>query len=231
VLPGVRVETVYNGIDTSYFTPGTAGGCDLDALAGLSPTPAGTLRVGLVATYARWKGQDVFIDAAGDAARAGLAGVRFYIVGGPVYTTAGSQWTDAELRERIAACGLEGLCGLVPFQSELAPVYRALDVVVHASTRPEPFGRTIAEAMACGRAVVVALAGGAAELVTDGRDAVGVAPGDAAALAAAITRLCRDPEARTVLGVAARATAVARFDRGVMGGELLRVYDSLGVSV
>jgi hypothetical protein len=33
-------------------------------------------------------------------------------------------------------------------------VYRALDVVVHASTQPEPFGLTIVEAMACGRAVV-----------------------------------------------------------------------------
>ena len=34
--------------------------------------------------------------------------------------------------------------------------YRALDVVVHASTRPEPFGLVIAEAMACGRALVAA---------------------------------------------------------------------------
>jgi glycosyltransferase involved in cell wall biosynthesis len=160
-----------------------------------------------------------------------LTGARFYVVGGPVYTTAGSQWTEAELRERINACGLASVCGLVPFQSELPPVYRALDVVVHASTRPEPFGRTIAEAMACGRAVVVALAGGAAELVTDGRDALGVAPGDTPALAAAIIRLCGDPESRAALGAAARATAVARFDRGVMGEALLRVYDSLGVSV
>lgn len=230
VLPGVRVEAVYNGIDTDYFCPGPAD-CDLDSLAGLPPAAPGTLRVGLVATYARWKGQDVFLDAAAEAVRAGLAGVRFYVVGGPVYSTVGSQWTEAELRARIAERGLSACCGLVPFRRELPPVYGSLDVVVHASTRPEPFGRTVAEAMACGRAVVVALAGGAAELVEDGRDAVGVPPNDVAVLAAAITRLCRDPELRASLGSAARATAVARFDRAVMGRELLRVYDSLGVPV
>ena len=37
---------------------------------------------------------------------------------------------------------------------------RALDIVVHASVEPEPFGLVIAEAMACGRPVVVSRAGG-----------------------------------------------------------------------
>lgn len=230
VLSGVRVVAVYNGIDTDRFALTPADTIDIDALSGLLPAPAGILRVGLIATYARWKGQDVFIDAAGEAVRSGLAGVRFYVVGGPVYSTAGSQFSVAELRERIATRGLSGGCGLVPFQRELPPVYRVLDVVVHASTRPEPFGRTIVEAMACGRAVIVSAAGGAAELFTDGRDALGVPPGDVPALAAAITRLCRDPGLRASLGEAARATAVAHFDRRVMGQRLLRVYESLGIS-
>lgn len=225
-LPGVRVEAVYNGVDTDRFSPGPGDGAGLDRLAGLSPAPPGTVRAGLVATYARWKGQEVFVDAAAAAADR-LRGVRFYLVGGPQYATAGSQWTEAELRQRVAAGGLAGRCGLVPFQPDPRPVYRGLDVVVHASTRPEPFGLTIAEAMACGRAVVVTLAGGAAELATDGVDAVGVPPGDVAALAEALVRLGGDPALRAALGAAARATAVARFDRRRMGGHLLRVYDSL----
>ena len=56
---------------------------------------------------------------------------------------------------------------------------RALDVVVHASTLPEPFGLVIAEAMACGRAVITSGTGGAGELVRDGVDAVTHRPGDA----------------------------------------------------
>ena len=53
---------------------------------------------------------------------------------------------------------------------------RALDIVVHASTEPEPFGLTIAEGMASGRAVIVSAAGGAAEIVQDGVDALTCAP-------------------------------------------------------
>jgi len=37
---------------------------DLDRMAGLAPAPPGVCRVGLLATFARWKGQDVFLEAA-----------------------------------------------------------------------------------------------------------------------------------------------------------------------
>ncbi len=80
--------------------------------------------------------------------------------GGPIYTTAGSQWTVDALRGQARELGISDRVGFVPFQSEPGWVYRSLDVVVHASTRPEPFGLTIVEAMACGRSVVVSAAGG-----------------------------------------------------------------------
>src|SRR5438270_602078 len=68
---------------------------DLDAASGLAPAPPGTVRVGLVATFATWKGQDVFLEAAARVP-ADLP-ARFYIVGGPLYRTGGSQWTREEL--------------------------------------------------------------------------------------------------------------------------------------
>ena len=73
------------------------------------------------------------------------------------------------------ACRMAWVCsGRVGFTGFLppAPAMRALDVVVHASTRPEPFGLVIAEAMACGRAVITSASGGAAELVDAGEDAL-----------------------------------------------------------
>jgi glycosyltransferase involved in cell wall biosynthesis len=223
-VPGVRVETVYNGVDTDYFAPGPADGIDLDRLAGLPPAQPGTVRVGLVATYARWKGQDVFLDAA--AVPAAGPPVRFYVIGGPIYQTAGSQFSETELLDMIAGRGLGGRAGLIPFRLDLPPIYRSLDVVVHASTRPEPFGRTIVEAMACGRAVVVANAGGAAELFSDGCDAIGVPPSDSAALSAALRGLIADPLRRAGLGTNARQTAVARFSRVRMVEQTLAVYES-----
>lgn len=222
VLPGVPVEVIPNAVDLTRFSPGP--GDDLDALAGLPPAPPSTVRVGLVATYARWKGHLTVLDAARRLADAapGLP-LRWYVVGGPIYQTT-AQFTEAELRAAAVGRGLTDRVGFVPFRPDPAGVYRSLDVVVHASTLPEPFGLTVAEAMACGRAVVVSAAGGAAELVTDGADGIGVAPGDAAGLAAAVAKLAADVGLRARLGAAARATAAAKFDAAVYGPRLVKLY-------
>jgi glycosyltransferase involved in cell wall biosynthesis len=105
---------------------------------------------------------------------------------------------------------------------------RALDVVVHASTQPEPFGLVIAEAMACGRPVVVSAAGGAGEIVRDGIDALAVPPGDAAAMAEAIRRLAEDAELRARMGAAGRARAEADFDRARLVRQVAPVYRGAG---
>ena len=151
---------------------------------------------------------------------------RFFVVGGPIYRSVGSQRTVEELRARATALGLDetGRLGFVGHQKEPANVYRALDVVVHASTRPEPFGRVIVEGMACARAVVVANVGGAAELFEDGVDALGCSPGDPVALAAILVRLAANPALRESLGAAGRRTAVARFDRSRLADRWSGVY-------
>lgn len=222
-LPGLAISVVRNAVDTDHFAPADRDGAELDRLAGLATATTGTVRVGLVATYANWKGQGVFLDA---LARLGApeTPVRGYVVGGPIYTTAGSQFTRDELERRAAANGLKGRVGFVPFRPDTADVYRMLDVAVHASTRPEPFGLTIAEAMGCGKPVVVAAAGGAAELFTPDHDGLGHAPGDVIGLADAITRLAADPALRARLGANARRTAVERFSQGRFGGEIAAVY-------
>jgi glycosyltransferase involved in cell wall biosynthesis len=115
----------------------------------------------------------------------------------------------------------------VPFQNDVASAYRGLDVVVHASERPEPFGRTIVEAMACGRAVVVARAGGAEELFEDGRSGLGFRPGDAADLARALLTLARDEALRADLARAGRENAVARFGRDRLAAEAFAAYEAL----
>ncbi|MGE6756590.1 glycosyltransferase family 4 protein [Corallococcus interemptor] len=224
VLGKVPVHVVPNGVDVDRFSPAPGDGSHLDALAGLPPAPPGTLRVGLVATYARWKGHDVFLEASAQLTR---QPVRFYLVGAPLYRTAGSQFTDAELREQVKRHGLTGRVGFVPFQPEPARVYRALDVFVHASTRREPFGLTIAEALACGRAAVISKSSGAAEALRDGEDVLAIEPGNANTLAAALRRLLEDEALRATLARAARDTAVRRFSRERYARDILAVYRSL----
>lgn len=224
VVGGSDVRTIANGVDVTRFSPDGAR-ADLDALCGLSAAPAGTIRVGLVATFGRWKGHRVFLDALGSIARE--LPIRGYIVGAPVYDTRGSQYTLDELQATARATEAADRVGFTGFVEDPADVLRALDIVIHASTDPEPFGMVIAEAMACGRAVVTSATGGAAELVRHDVDAIVHPPGDAAALARAIVGLASDGAARGRLGRAARIAAVERFDAGRMTSQFAMLYEEM----
>jgi glycosyltransferase involved in cell wall biosynthesis len=102
---------------------------------------------------------------------------------------------------------------------------RALDVVVHASVNPEPFGRVIIEAMALERAVIASAAGGASEIVEHGISGLVHRPGDAQSLADAIDVLLADTELRVRLGKAGRSRVAERFSRDAMTRSVLDAYD------
>ena len=219
----VEIYPVWNAVDLTRFSPDGAR-ADLDALAGLARAK-GVVRVGLVATFARWKGHETFLKAV--AMLPPELPVRAYIVGGPLYETAGSQVSIEELRSLVRSLGLDVRVGFTGFVEDSATVMRALDVVVHASTEPEPFGLVIAEAMACGKPVVTSRAGGAVELTEDGVNALAHEPGDTIALARCMAALVRDAGLRERLGTAALNTARQRFTRSRMVSQLAPIYESL----
>jgi glycosyltransferase involved in cell wall biosynthesis len=222
--PRALVRTMYNGLDLQEFSP-SGDRIDLDAAAGLPAPAPDAVRVGLVGTFGRWKGHHVFLDAL--ARVPSLVPIRGYIIGAPIYRTSGSQFTLEELRRAANERGLGDRVGFTGFIPRAAPAMRALDIVVHASTEPEPFGMVIAEAMACGRAVVASRAGGAVELFNDGVDAFGHAPGNAEELARVIHMLSLDPVQRRLAGTAARRSAEARFDQRRLAEQLVPLYRTL----
>ena len=101
---------------------------------------------------------------------------------------------------------------------------RALDIVVHASTSPEPFGLVIAEAMACGRAVIYSQAGGAKEIATHGVSGLSHRPGNVLELAECMLTLINDTGLRARLGAAGREIAVRRFDRNRLASQFVPIY-------
>jgi glycosyltransferase involved in cell wall biosynthesis len=207
-----RVYTVLNAIDLKHFSPGGT----------VEQLPEGA-SVGLIATFARWKGHDVFLRAVAALS----CRVNAYVVGGTLYRTPGSQASLDQLRMRAEALGIADRVTFTGFVEDSAPTMRALDIVVHASTEPEPFGLVIAEAMACGRAVVASMAGGAAEILQPGVNGLGHAPGDADGLAQAIELLIGQPELRRQYGDAARRSAEALFDPARMAREMIDVYEAI----
>lgn len=218
---GLKIYPVHDAIDLERFSP-SGKRLDLDTLSGLPEAVDGTLRIGLLATLARWKGQQTFIDAL--ALLPSDLKVRGYIIGGALYQTDGSQYSLDELRDQAARLGLADKVGFTDYVEDAASAMRALDIVVHASTQPEPFGLVIAEAMACGRALVASEAGGAAEIISVGTNALGHRPGDEKALAQCLTELVNDADLRERLGAAGRLTAERCFDRARLATEVIPLY-------
>ena len=216
-----EVRTVYNAVNLARFSP-HGPRLDLDSLAGLPPAGNGVVRVGLLGTMAWWKGQKTFLQAI--SLLPSTLPLRAYIIGGALYQTRGSQYSLEDLRQFAAELNILDRVVLTGFVDDPASAMRSLDIVVHASNRPEPFGLVIAEAMACGRAVIASDAGGASELLQPGVNALGHPPGDAVALAAAILKLVSDPALRMKLGKNGRATAEFRFDRRRLATEIIPIY-------
>lgn len=126
---------------------------------------------------------------------------------GSLLVLAGSGW----YRENLRAIAQEaGVADMVRFAGECEDVpalLAAADVFVLPSS-VEPFGMSPVEAMAAGVPVVVTRTGGLAEIVTDGVDGLLVPVHDPDAIAAAIVRICNDPELRAALVTAGRTRAL-----------------------
>jgi glycosyltransferase involved in cell wall biosynthesis len=225
LTPDAKVVTIYNAIDLERFSP-QGPRMDLDERSGMPSAGLGVVRVGLVATFARWKGQKVFLKAL--SLLPPSLPVRGYIIGGPIYQTAGSQFSVEELRAEVARLGIQHKLGLTGFVDDAAAAMRALDIVVHASTEPEPFGMVIAEAMACGKPVIASSAGGALEVFEDEWTGLGHPAGDAAGLARRIEQLVEDSSLRSRLASAGMSDSRRRFSPSRLSGELVAMYGKFG---
>jgi len=223
-LPRQKVMSIHNGVEIERFSP-VGETLDLDRLSGLPEARPGVVRVGLVAAFAKWKGHIVFMRALALLPRD--LNIRAYAIGGPIYQTSGSQYTFDELRAAaVTNCpGVEfGFTGVV---NPIEAAYRALDIVVHASTDPEPFGMVIIEAMACQKPLIASRSGGATEIFEDGVTALAHKPGDAAMLARQIERLAGDAGLRVGLGERGRAVVTAHFQADAMAMRFAELYREL----
>ena len=158
----------------------------------------------MLGRIAPWKGQDLFIRAFADAFGAGSE--RAVIIGTPMF---GEDDFEASLRKLAQELGLAGRVEFRGFREDIWRELASLDVLVHASLIPEPFGQVVLEGMAAGLPALAPDEGGPAEVIEDGRTGVLFASRDERALAAAMRALNTDAERRARLGAAAGEAAAA----------------------
>lgn len=107
--------------------------------------------------------------------------------------------------------------------SEIVSKYLEAEIFINSSYQ-EPFGMPVAEAMACGLPVIAARTGGIPEIVENGLSGLLVEPGDAGALAAAVTKLLENNALRGSLARAGRERVRERFNWDTIAGALAGYY-------
>lgn len=167
----------------------------------------------------RWKGQDIFIAAAAEVARA-RPKAAFTVVGGSVFGLEPEYFES--LRRDAAAAGLADRLRFTGFRSDVPRLMAACDIICHTSRVPEPFGLVIIEAMALGRPVIATSGGGPSEIIADDSLGLLVPPEDPGALARAMIALIDAPAQRQKLGARGRELVRAKFSIDVMASTLIQ---------
>jgi glycosyltransferase involved in cell wall biosynthesis len=151
---------------------------------------------GIVGRIVRWKGHIEFLKAANIVLRT-MPEAKVLIVGdfsdGDIkYQTLITRMVEAsEFGDRIIMSG---------YLNDVEELYSIMDVCVHSSIEPEPFGLVITEAMAQGVPVVASNRGAPREIINDGVDGFLVDPADSLAVASVIISLLSNERLRQRIG-------------------------------
>jgi glycosyltransferase involved in cell wall biosynthesis len=175
-----------------------------------------------VARVVPWKGLHVFLEAMAMVLRSNPNAVGL-VVGDPADDSSYAEY----LRTLSASLGLGDRVRFVGFRSDALTIMGAADVVVHSAIKPEPFGRVIIEAMALGKPVIAAAAGGPLESVVSGVDGILVPPGQPDLLARALEDLLANPERAAAMGRAGVEKVRDRHSEGRFASSLLDIYNEV----
>jgi glycosyltransferase involved in cell wall biosynthesis len=214
-----NLVTIPNGLDPGelHFTTTPAA---LRAALGLA---ADAPVLGLIGNIKGWKGQETLVRAM-DRVRQERPDVRCLLIGA---TAPADEPYEREVKALIAERGLEQHVLFTGFQKNVADFVAMVDIVVHTSVLPEPFGRVILEAMACRKPVIGTRAGAITEIVDEGVTGLTFPPRDADALAEAILALVKDPERCRRMGEAGYDRLMARFHIDRNAEATARLYEKV----
>lgn len=207
-----KIRVIPRGVDMKRFDPAvilTADAKKLRQAWGVTPDQTCLLLPGRLTA---WKGQGVAIKALGE-----LPDTFALVLLGD------AQGRDAYVGEMLAlakSLGIHARVHIPGHSADMPTAFAAADIVLSASTDPEAFGRIAAEAQAMSKWVIASDHGGATETVIAGVTGARTPPGDASALAAAITA----GPAQRYKPAAGRAHIQANFSDRQMMDKTLAAY-------
>ncbi|MDF8266501.1 glycosyltransferase [Luteipulveratus flavus] len=223
--PAQRITIAYPGLEPHAFD-----------VARPAPSGGRAPVVGMLGRISPTKGQHEFVRAVAALAR-DYPQVHFRLIGAPLFNEHGY---DEDLTDLIRALDLDARVERVGWVDDPQSALRELDLLVHASPTPEPFGQVVVEAMAAKVPVIATLGGGVGEILDptsvvvpalapgrSHRTELGwlVPPSDPAALAHAMRAALDDPDSAGAAAEVAWTSASTRFTAAGMAAAVSGVWD------
>jgi glycosyltransferase involved in cell wall biosynthesis len=220
-IPPGRIRVIPRGVDPVVFSPDAISPDRIVRMSQTMRAPDGMLTVMMPGRLTSWKGQSVLLRA---VARLSRDDVCCVLVG----SDQGRTKYTSELEALTESLGIADRVRIIGQVEDIPAALMLSDVVVHASTQAEAFGRVVIEAQAMGRPVIASNLGGPSETVEHGVTGWLTAAGDVASLTDALEEvLAMDAEARMALGYRARASVLNGYTLQAMRDATLDVYEEV----
>ena len=185
-------DTIFNGennkIQSRIIYDGLLGHELAMPMLDRSDMRIGRCKIGILGRITYWKGQHVAIEAVKNLINE-CYDVELKIIGSPMF---GEYKYEKELFN--LARPIRQYVDFTGFKSDIFEMLKKLDVLIHCSILPEPFGQVIIEGMAQGLPVIASDAGGAREIIESEVNGVLTPVEDVNSLTGALIRLINDPD-------------------------------------
>jgi glycosyltransferase involved in cell wall biosynthesis len=152
--------------------------------------------IGIVGNIREWKGQEIVLKALTNLVIE-FPDIKCFIVG---ETTEDDRDYYENLKKLIYINRIQDNVIFAGYIKEIGDILNVLDVIIHASIRPEPFGRVILESMALKKPVIATNIGGPKEIVLDEITGFLTPPGDVEELSKKTSFLLRNREISAKMG-------------------------------
>jgi len=218
-LDRARLRVIYNGLDPARIAPGRSAE-RVRASYGIGPNRR---VIALIGNIKEWKGQEVVVRAL-PAIVARVPDTLCLLVG----ATAKADLPYAEnLHRLVAGLALEQHVRFAGHCENVADVLNVVEVAIHASIAPEPFGRVLLEAMAMRKPVVASRGGAIPEIVEHGVTGYTFSPGSSEELAERVIELLERPATAAAFGEAGWHRLSDRFGTTLNVARTTSLYDEI----
>lgn len=222
-IPRLKGTIIHNGVDINDFLRTY----DTDSVRSEFNIKSEDILVGLIGRIDWWKGHEYFIEAIAEVSKT-VPAIKGLVIGwfSKSSPDRNRQYFD-KLRFIVKSLNLQEKIIFTGYRSDISRIIAAMDIVVHASSMPEPFGLVIIEGMAAGKPVIATAAGGVLDIIEDGVNGLLVPPQNSKAMAETILQIIYNQDKAQKIGLAARRSVAEKFTVRHHVNAVQKLYDSI----